>query len=167
MATVTVLERDMVPTQLRVPLINLLNKVNRAEKKIFPKDEALDFEVELKKRNTGLVILLGTMDSRSYEDCPIAAYLLYARFHGIALVHKVCVLEVYRRQGCARNLLLFLQDRLRSQGCKRLQLWVDEGRHPARTLYDSLGFRVIDLVDNYYGVGRNGIKMVYELTSIP
>lgn len=167
MATITVLEQNMAPIRLYHPFVSLLDQVKRVEKKIFPKVEALDFDMELTKRNTGLVMVLAGTDSKSCKDCSIVAYLLYARLHGIAgaLVHKVCVLEVYRRQGLARNLLLFLQDKLRSQGCERLQLWVDEGRQPARCLYESLGFEISDVVDDYYGAGRNGIKMVLQLTT--
>lgn len=49
--------------------------------------------------------------------------------------------------------------RLRSQGCEKVSLWVDQGREAARGLYGALGFEERESVEGYYGVGRSGVRM--------
>ena len=166
MGTMTVLDQSMKLIDKGKEPSNLLDQVKRAERRTFPRDEAMDFDLELKKRNTELIAVLA--DPQSTEDCErsLAGYLVYARLHGIALLHKVCVLEGHQRQGIARSILSMLKDRLQSQGCERLQLWVDEARKPARALYESMGFKITDRARDYYGPGRTGIKMVLDLNSV-
>lgn len=166
MGTITVLDQDMRAVEKNTQPSNLLDQVRRAEKKTFPRDEAMDFDMELKKRNTELVVVLTAQDSCEDNDHSLAGYLVYARLHGIALLHKVCVLEGHQRQGIARSMLSRLKDRLQGQGCERLQLWVDEARKPARALYESSGFKISDRARDYYGPGRTGIKMVIDLNSV-
>jgi len=166
MGTITVLDRSMAAVEKDTQPSNLLDQVKRAERKTFPRDEAMDFDMELKKRNTELVVVLTAQESSEDNEYTLAGYLVYARLHGIALLHKVCVLEGHQRQGIARSMLSRLKDRLQGQGCERLQLWVDEARKPARALYESLGFKTSDKARDYYGPGRTGIKMVLDLNSV-
>lgn len=145
-------------------LPHLLEKVERVEKRVFPKNEAMDFRSELKKRNTELVIALGSVEADVLgRDKPVAAYLLTARAHGTALLHKVCVAEPYRRRGMARKMIIDLISRLGNQSCEELQLWVDVQREPALRLYESLGFNRAGTLEDYYGPGRDGLKMVLEI----
>ena len=137
---------------------DLLEQIKRIERRVFPKDEALDFDMELNKRNTEMTVVLG--------DAKVVAYMVYARLHGIALLHKICVLESYQRRGTARNMLVLLKEKLESQGLERLQLWVNMARKPARGLYESLGFREADRAKDYYAPGRHGIKMILDLNSV-
>lgn len=165
MGRVTVLDQSFRPvSQDQIPP-NLLARVTQAEKKTFPKDEVMDFDMELKKHNTQMdvVIDVGSIGS---DERPLAAYMLYARLHGIALLHKISVLECYQRQGIARGLLSRLQESLQHQGCERLQLWVDATRTPARALYQSAGFRETERARDYYAPGRTGIKMIIDLNAV-
>ncbi|MCJ1415790.1 hypothetical protein MMC32_002123 [Xylographa parallela] len=152
---------DMKPIRNYTQNLDLMDQIQKAERKTFPKGESLDIKQELRKANTELMVVLANTD----HEKSLAAYMLYARLHKITLLHKVCVLEDYRRQGLARNLLLRLKGRLQRQGCEKLQLWVDEARQPARGLYDSLGFEVVTRAEDYYSPGRNGLQMVLDLTS--
>ncbi|KAI4122507.1 MAG: hypothetical protein LQ347_006476 [Umbilicaria vellea] len=138
-----------------------LAQVVRAEKKAFPKSEVFDFDRELRKRNTELVCLLDSPNPN--EAYTVAAYLVFVRIQRTTLLHKICVLEKYRRRGLARSLLQKLQEDLRAQGCEEIQLWVDEARRPARSLYADTGFEEVDCVENYYAPGRTGIKMALKL----
>ena len=164
MANIMMLNRDMSPVHQAARLPNLLDQVKRVEKRIFPRDEALDFDYELKKRNTEMIIVLE--ETVNNHECGLAAYLVYARLHGVVLVHKVCVLDRYQRQGVATAMLSWLKGKLQGQGCQKLQLWVDEARIPARSLYESLGFRIADRAKDYYVPGRTGIKMVLSLNLV-
>ena len=144
-------------------LDNLINRVKHLEKRTFPKDEAMDFDMELKKRNTELMIVLGPEDEGEADhEGPLAAYMLYARVHGIALLHKICVVDVYQRRGFARSMITRLISSLESQGCQKLKLWVDFVRLPAINLYSALGFKNADRARDYYGPGRHALQMVYD-----
>ena len=55
-------------------------------------------------------------------------------------------------------------ERLKKQGCTKIQLWVDEGNLPARRLYRVLGFEEMSRVNDYYAVGRTGIQMLWEFS---
>ena len=160
MASVTLLSLDLSP----MPAANkhkALAQVVRGEKKAFPKNEVFDFDRELRKRNTELICLLDLANAD--ESYTVAAYLVYVRVQRTTLLHKLCVLEKYRRQGLARKMLQKLQDVLKARGCKEVQLWVDDARKPARSMYASTGFEEVDRVENYYALGRTGIKMALNL----
>ncbi|KAL8674480.1 MAG: hypothetical protein Q9168_001145 [Polycauliona sp. 1 TL-2023] len=135
MATFTLLSLDLheIPKSQRQVI---LDQVKHGEKKIFPRTEAFDFDMELKKRNTELIVVVD--DSSSFPI--LVAYAVYAHAQKMNMLHKVCVLEKFRRQGIARKLLLFQHQRLRFRGRPNVQLWVDEERLPARQLYLSIGF---------------------------
>ena len=166
MANIIILNTDMTPIIKAAKPPDLLDQVKRAEKRTFPRDEALDFDYELKKRNTELIVVLAEEESGGDHERVLAAYIVYARLRGAVLVHKVCVLDGHRRQGIARAMLSWLKDKLQGQGCEKLQLWVDEARKPARSLYESLGFRTAGRATDYYGPGRTGIKMILSLSSV-
>ena len=139
---------------------NLVTQVKRAEKNTFTHNEVLDFDLELKKRNTNLAIVVDRPPAPAVAV--VAAYLILARTRKAVLLHKVCVLEDYRRRGIAKALLKMHCDYSMGQGCQRIQLWVDEANTPARCLYSSVGFVEIDRMEDYYTLGRNGIKMVFD-----
>ena len=145
----------------------LLDQVKRVEKHHFPKDEAMEFGAELHKRNTEFMIVLAPTE---VEDPPqkatVAGYMLHARVHGVALLQKICVDDVYQRRGIARSMMTRLKSNLESQGCQKIQLWVDFKRPPAISLYTALGFRNTDQSRDYYGPGRHGMKMVLDLNYI-
>lgn len=140
---------------------NILDQVKHAEKKVFPRSEALDFDIELKKRNAELIVVLETSGSSPFP-C-LAAYAVFVHTPKVVLLHKVCVLEKYRRRGLARRMLLSQHQRLARRGCSKVQLWVDEDRTPARGLYESIGFQAIDRVQHYYGPNRMALKMILQL----
>ncbi len=162
MATFTFWSTDFAQ-QLDIPkykVDNLLTQVKRAEKKIFAHNEVLDFDLELKKRNTNLAIVL---DCSSLSGvAAVASYLIYARTQKTVLLHKVCTLEDYRRRGIAKALVQMHLNRLKGQGCQKIYLWVDEANIPARYLYASVGFDGVDRVEDYYCPGRNGIRMIFD-----
>jgi len=162
MATFTFWSTDFAQ-QLDIPkykVDNLLTQVKRAEKKIFAHNEVLDFDLELKKRNTNLAIVLNC--SSLSGVAAVASYLIYARTQKTVLLHKVCTLEDYRRRGIAKALVQMHLNQLKGQGCQKIYLWVDEANIPARYLYASVGFDGVDRVEDYYCPGRNGIRMIFD-----
>lgn len=133
----------------------------RAEQKLFPRNEIFDFDSELKKHNTDLMIIL----DKTLLPNPTAliAYLVQASYKETALLHKVCVLEKHRRHGMARRMLQLQIGKIESRGCGIMKLWVDEKREPARSLYAEIGFTEVDRVKDYYAPGRTGIQLELSL----
>lgn len=144
---------------------SLLADVKRAEKKSFSTTDIFDFDTELRKRNSILVCgIKGNRDAK--QDRPLVAYVVYARMKRITLLHKICVLPPYRRQGMARRMMTWLLSDLSKKGCDEIQLWVAESNEAARALYLSIGFGQTDRVTDYYAPGRAGLKMVLNLQSM-
>ena len=76
-------------------------------------------------------------------------------------IHKVCIAEAFRRQHVATKLIQRVCGIAQKAG-KDVDLWVDEGRVPARQCYVSCGFvQAGDVVIDYYGPGRNGVRMIW------
>ncbi|MCJ1299274.1 hypothetical protein MMC08_002066 [Hypocenomyce scalaris] len=161
MAAINLYSLDLLPLPAPADKHKALAEVIRAEKKAFPKNEAFDFDRELRKRNTELICLLDVANADEADI--LAAYLVHVRIQRTTLLHKICVLKKYRRQGLARKMLRKLRDELKPQGCQEIQLWVDEARKPARSLYANTGFEAVDRVDDYYAPGRTGVKMTLRL----
>jgi ribosomal protein S18 acetylase RimI-like enzyme len=133
---------------------SIVERVIKIERKTFPSSEAFEFDAELKKKNTSMLIAM-----KDGEAASVAGYLVYLRMKKVALLHKVCVIEQLRGQGIGKSLVHSLLRHLEKGGCHSIQLWVDEARIPARALYQSFGFQQIDRCVDYYGPGRNGLKM--------
>lgn len=142
--------------------LEILTKISRVEKKTFPTNEAFAFGEELwrKKPNTR-VVYSNRVEGTTRKD--LVAYAVYVRQKGVALLHKVCVIENCRRQGVGRELMSYIQERLRKEGCQYIQLWVDQAREPARALYRRCGFEEREVIPDYYAPGRTGIRMVLDL----
>ena len=145
----------------------VLPQVERAEKKNFARHEAFDFQLELKKRNVDLVIILKD-DGISPREIPtVAAYsvFVHSKPGNCVMLHKICVLEDFRRRGIAKKILVTQTQKYASRGCSKIQLWVDEQNKSARSLYESAGFQEMKKVENYYAPGRTGLQMSLDLMS--
>ncbi|KAF2198523.1 acetyltransferas-like protein [Delitschia confertaspora ATCC 74209] len=136
----------------------ILKDVKKIEKKTFPTTEAFDFDSELKKKNSNLIVAV------KEGQCPdTVAYLVYVRIKRLTLLHKICVVEQERGKGLAKAMVHSLRLQLEKGGCRTIHLWVDEARQPARSLYASCGFHQIDSCLDYYGPGRTGLKLELNL----
>ncbi|KAH7125409.1 acetyltransferase-like protein [Dendryphion nanum] len=131
-----------------------LQKVHKIEKKSFPSSEAFDFETELKKKNTTLILV-----TKPDASINVIGYLVFLRIKRTALLHKICLTEQERGRGVGKILMLSVRTYLEKGGCDNIQLWVDEARTPAKALYQSCGFGEIDQCADYYGPGRTALKM--------
>ena len=150
--------------RLRVAKDELIHQVQHVEKKTFPRREAMDFSIELQKRNTDLVIIVDDAGLLTPARPKMVAYMVsvHLKAGNAVLLHKVCVSEDYRRRGIARLMLETQAKRLEKQGCTKMQLWVDEGNVSARQLYKVLGLAEVSRVNDYYAVGRPGIQMLWN-----
>lgn len=151
---------------LRAAKDELIHQVQHVEKKTFPRREALDFSAELQKRNTDLVIIVDDAEGFTPAKPKMVAYMVFVHLKAgnVVLLHKICVDGEYRRRGIAKFVLEAQAERLKKQGCTKIQLWVDEGNVPARALYNVLGLEEVSTVNDYYAAGRNGIQMFWDLS---
>ncbi|EUC46860.1 hypothetical protein COCMIDRAFT_91849 [Bipolaris oryzae ATCC 44560] len=150
----TIKDFSSFPPKLR-PVI--ADKIAKLEKKIFPAIEHFNYDVELKKKNTGLLLAF-----REDDDERLVAYLVYQRIKRLAWLHKLCVVEQERQKGVGKALIQRFHHQMGRGGCQTLFLWVDESRQPARALYASCGFQQSERRPDYYGPGRTALKL--ELT---
>ncbi|TGZ76969.1 hypothetical protein EX30DRAFT_336059 [Ascodesmis nigricans] len=135
----------------------LLDRIQRTEKLNFPTSEAFDFPSELSKRTT---VLQAAYDLKRNE---LYGYVVYVRSKLVTRIQKVCVVVEHRRAGVGKWMMLRVMEELRKGGADQVDLWVDLGREPARELYRACGFVERETVENYYGPGRNAVRMVAEL----
>lgn len=138
----------------------ILEKVTKIEKKTFPSSEAFDFDSELRKRNTNMLVV-----TEENDITDVVGYLIYLRMKRLTLLHKICVIEQARMKGVGKCLIHSLLLLVEKGGCGRIHLWVDEARKPATALYNSVGFQQIDRCSDYYGPGRTGLKMQLSIGS--
>ena len=132
----------------------IADKVTKLEKKIFPAIEHFNYDVELKKKNTGLLLVFREDDSEK-----LIAYLVYQRMKRLAWLHKLCVVEQERQNGVGKALIQSFRQQMQKGGCDTVFLWVDESRQPARALYASCGFQQSERRPDYYGPGRTALKL--------
>lgn len=142
--------------------LEILARISRVEKKTFPTNEAFGFGEELWRKKPSTRVLYATHATEGGR-ADLIAYAVCVRQKGAALLHKVCVIEAYRRQGVGQQLMSYIQERLRKEGCQYIQLWVDQAREPARALYRRSGFEEREMIPDYYAPGRAGIRMVLDL----
>ena len=145
--------------KLELPMDGLLTQIRLCEKQNFSRTEALDFKVELKKRNVQLKVVVDAERS-------LVAYMLlaFSRPGRVANLHKICVSAPHRRKGIATEMSNDLIQALRARGCTSVQLWVDEQNHTALNLYDKLHFEKMQSVSDYYGPGRTGLHYMLCLS---
>jgi ribosomal protein S18 acetylase RimI-like enzyme len=130
------------------------DQIAKLERKVFPSNESFDYDIELKKKNVGVLLAYkeGTQDR-------VVAYLVYQRMKRLVWLHKLCVIEQERQKGIGKCLIHALQGQVEKSGGESIHLWVDEHRKPARRLYDACGFMQIEVRHDYYAPGRAGLKM--------
>ena len=151
----TVLHVQDLSSQAKEKAVPILATIAALEKKTFPATEVFDFSPGiLKKANTRVLFVVS-------QSAPLSAiaYCVCVRYRRTLLFHKICVSERFRGQGIGKLLMREVLDRAEQECCDILELWVDQARTVARSLYVQLGLEEQSLVEDYYGPGRHGLKM--------
>ncbi|RAH45493.1 GNAT family N-acetyltransferase [Aspergillus brunneoviolaceus CBS 621.78] len=144
----------------RIQAMDILAQIARVEKKSFPANEGMTFGEELWRKKPNTRVLYAHLPGANPPL--VLAYAVYVRQKGIALLHKVCVAETYRRRGVGLQLMGYVRTRLQREGCQYIQLWVDKDRAPARALYARSDYAEREEIPDYYGPGRTGVRMVLD-----
>jgi ribosomal protein S18 acetylase RimI-like enzyme len=134
----------------------ILVQLHSIEKKSFPANEALEFNVKLLGKQNTSTLYASLRDDE--EHLPVA-YAVYVRWRSIVLLQKLCVAGTFRGRRIGKVMMLEILARARQTGCSAVELWVDPSRTAARGLYFSCGFQDVQYVHDYYAHGRDGIKM--------
>ncbi len=82
-----------------------------------------------------------------------------------ARIYSITVAPAYRGLGYARQLLRWEMARLMQDGVQEICLEVEATALAPLKLYASFDFVVQRQLENYYGEGRHGIKMIKSLRS--
>jgi ribosomal-protein-alanine N-acetyltransferase len=90
----------------------------------------------------------------------------FAIGHGAGSRGHVVTIDIeegQRRRGLGRRLLSELMRRLASAGARDVRLEVDPRNGDAVRFYERMGFRAARTLPDYYGPGRDGLRMVRKL----
>ena len=137
----------------------MLKVIASIEKKTFPASEAMNIDtVLITKANHSVFVIVSVNQPND-----TLGYAITAQHRHTLLVHKICIIPHHRRTGLGTMLLDHLVGIANNSACRSVELWVDEAREPARRLYSRTGFGELHYVKDYYGPGRNGIKMSLPL----
>ena len=82
-------------------------------------------------------------------------------------IYSLAVSDGCRGQKIGRKLMQRLIEELASRGVRRAYLEVEQANTGAVKLYETLGFRSLGPLPDYYGEGRNGWHMVCEIPAVP
>jgi ribosomal protein S18 acetylase RimI-like enzyme len=77
--------------------------------------------------------------------------------------YSLAVDPAFRGQGIGERLMRAMLDELGRRAVRRIYLEVEATNAPAIHLYQRLGFRAIGQLPDYYGEGRPGLHMMYEV----
>jgi ribosomal-protein-alanine N-acetyltransferase len=131
-----------------------LNEILEIEKNSFEKKETFpkEYFLELSKKwpEGFLVAKLGG---------EIVGYAVGEKDKDSGLIVSVAVKKEWRRKGIGRKLIEKLLENFKKEGMKIVFLHVREENRGAINFYQALGFKIIELVENYYSNGENAYLM--------
>lgn len=93
----------------------------------------------------------------------VAAALEHFGDYCVGHVYSIDVDPEYRRRGIGSLLLKSIEEDLRAAGAKACYLEAQKDNVAAINLYLKHGYKVVGTIRNYYGVGKDGLKLMREL----
>ena len=96
------------------------------------------------------------------EDRVVGFIIGYTSGRGGA-VYTLDVHPAYRKKGIGSKLVLALEEELRAQGARAIRLEAALENPEARELYRKAGYSERELVKNYYGRGKDAVRLWKEL----
>lgn len=98
------------------------------------------------------------------DDGPMAAFIVaLIELDGVGHITAIAVAPEYRRHGLARILLGYIEETFRTRGIKTIRLEVRVENLPAISLYEQLGYAVVQRLHGYYSSGGDGYLMVKSI----
>jgi len=115
------------------------------------KIEAEAFTLPWSRQSYEEVIALDTVEmwvAKSEDE--VVGYMLLQRIYEDMELHSFAVKSSWRKRGIGRKMLNKMVELGRGYGVKRVYLLVRSYNLPAKSLYESLGFKAIGVRKNYY-----------------
>jgi ribosomal-protein-alanine N-acetyltransferase len=131
-----------------------LNEILEIEKNAFEKKETFpkEYFLELSKRwPEGFLV--------ARIDRETVGYAIGEKNKDSGLIISIAVKKEWRRKGIGRKLIEKLLENFKKEGMKIVFLHVREENKEAINFYRALGFKIIELVENYYSNGENAYLM--------
>lgn len=91
------------------------------------------------------------------------AVVLVRKNSKTARLYTVAISEKFRGQGLGKRFITDIVEKLTSLGYNKLSLEVKESNINAWKLYESLGFKLQNLIENYYADGSTAKRYVKDL----
>jgi ribosomal-protein-alanine N-acetyltransferase len=118
------------------------------KKKAFPKEYFLELS---KKWPEGFLV--------AKLSGEIVGYAIGEKDKDSGLIVSVAVKKEWRRRGIGRKLIEKLLENFKKEGMKIVFLHVREENREAINFYQALGFKIRELVENYYSNGEDAYLM--------
>lgn len=103
---------------------------------------------------------------RTDKDEMAAFIVALIEIDGVGHITAIGVDPGYRRQGLARLLLLNIEETFRNRGISTIRLEVRVENHAAITLYEELGYVLVQRLNHYYSSGADGYMMVKSINQL-
>ncbi len=105
-------------------------------------------------------------EDSTQKDYQIYGFVIYELHNDELRILNIAVDKEYRRQGVGRAIIEKMKKRL-TQKRKRISLIVSERNLGAHLFFKSMGFRAIDIIDDYYDDNNDdAYYMTYEHSNI-
>ncbi|MFB3763929.1 MAG: GNAT family N-acetyltransferase [Methanotrichaceae archaeon] len=98
----------------------------------------------------------------AFDDDRMAGFIIGYANGDTGFIYTLDVHPDYRRKGAGLMLIRALEERLCSQGAKRIRLEAAVKNPAALELYRRAGYHEKELLRNYYGRGKNAVRMWKE-----
>jgi len=136
-----------------------LNEILEIERNAFEKKETFtkEYFLEVFKRwSEGFLV--------AKINKEIVGYTIGEKNENSGLIISIAVKKEWRRKGIGRKLIEKLLENFKKEGIKNIFLHVREENKEAINFYQALGFRIIELIVNYYSNGENAYLMEKTLS---
>lgn len=147
--------------KIRKAEISDLEEIYQIEVECFPEDAFTPLFIKKLIEDSNSIFLVATLNEH------VAGFIVgtLEKFRGktVGHIYSIDVKSEYRGKGIGSFLLKSIEEALRKIGVKECYLEVRVDNMVARNLYFKFGYRVFQILKNYYGVGKDGILLMKRL----
>ncbi len=143
--------------------ISDLKEIHKIESECFPEDAFSQLQMKEFIKDPGFIFLVAIMNER------IVGFIIggveYFRGKNVGHIYSIDVKPEYRNRGVGSLLLETIENILAEAGVKECYLEVRVDNMTARNLYFKREYRFFEFLSNYYGAGKDGIRLMKKLTA--
>lgn len=135
-----------------------LDQIMKIEKISFPDRKAYSrsyFETLYRNYPQGFII--------AEAENKVIGYTICRSRNGFAEIISLAVDPDWREKGIGTKLINFLINHFKERGFKKIILHVRTENKKAIVFYQSLGFKILNIIENYYSNGKDSYLMKKEI----